>query len=674
MSVPRFLLHKFSACLCIYAVTALLNPSPLAAEELLPEKGWLFAPGDNPRRAAMDFDDRDWQSIEVPAYWNKAGVSAKDGFGWYRLHISLPPGKEALELVIKGLAGEDETYFNGKKIGSTGELSGDFSNPKYVIRTYTVPAELRRSQNILAIRIYAGKTVWGGGIIRPVSLRELKPEEAIELKYKSPSSGNFIKPGEKFSYTVECKNRRTEATTVKLQSTLNDFEGKELERFDYEISLAPGEIRSWEKEILLPEQGIYTVNSSIIFKNATVKSESLSIGVMPERPADSKLDPRFGVACHLNWWDSKTSIKLLDLMRRAGIGTARTGMIWRDIEEVKGQMDFSRCDLIAEETARRGIIWLPTLSDVPDWAVSGKGAGNPAVRIPDINAWKNFVNEAVKRYGSRIKVWEIGNEPNLNKLSPEEYQAQYSAAREAALKVKPDAVIAVGGLSSVHIKQPGRILPDIYLSAFHKLNMDFDALAYHPYVGWPKENAAIVKDFNASLDSVENVLKADAQPGKKLYLTEYAISKRTDQDRSELDQARFLVLTSATALTRNNVAVICWYNLRNKGVNSEDNEMNYGLLNFDLSPKIAFLAYSTMIRQLEFLNYESNYKDAEGVAGYIFSDATRKVLLVWSESGKKRISLNGASEICNLVGASRKITEDGTVEVSELPLYITIKR
>ena len=671
--MPKFLLRCFSASCFISVMTGLLNANQASAQELLPEKGWLFAPGDNLRRAAIDFDDRDWKSIEVPAYWNKAGVSAKDGFGWYRLHISLPPGKEALELVIKGLAGEDETYFNGKKIGSTGELSGDFSNPKYVIRTYTVPADLRRRQNILAIRIYTGKTIWGGGIIRPISLRELKPEDAIELKYKSPLSGNFIRPGEKFSYSIECKNRRTEPASIKLQSTLNDFEGKELERVEYEISLNPGEIRSWEKEILLPVQGIYTVNSSIIFKNVAVKTESLSIGVMPERPADSKLDPRFGVACHLNWWDSKTSIKLLDLMRRAGIGTARTGMIWRDIEEVKGQMDFSRCDLIADESAKRGITWLPTLSDVPDWAVKGKRS-NPSLRIPDIEAWKTFVSEAVKRYGKKIQVWEIGNEPNLNKLSPEEYRDQYAAAREAALKVKSDAVIAIGGLSSVHVKQPGRILPDIYLNGLCELNMNFDALAYHPYIGWPKTNAAIVQDFNKTLDSVENVLISRSQGDKKLYLTEYAISKRTDQDRSELDQARFLVLTSATALTRNNVAVICWYNLRNKGINPEDNEMNYGLLNFDLSPKTAFLAYSTMIKQLEFLNYESPYKDTEGVTGYCFSNVTRKVLVVWSESGKKRISVKGASEICNLVGASRKLAEDGTVEVSELPIYISIKR
>ena len=45
---------------------------------------WKFQQGDDRKYSDPEYDDTDWQSVPVPAYWACYGLKNYDGFAWYR--------------------------------------------------------------------------------------------------------------------------------------------------------------------------------------------------------------------------------------------------------------------------------------------------------------------------------------------------------------------------------------------------------------------------------------------------------------------------------------------------------------------------------------------------------------------------------------------------------------
>ena len=89
---------------------------------------WRFKAGDSEQWINPSFDDRSWDQIFAPAYWESQGYARYDGMAWYRLHFRIPAELEGKTLIA--LLGKiddlDEAYINGEEIGRTGRIR---SNP-----------------------------------------------------------------------------------------------------------------------------------------------------------------------------------------------------------------------------------------------------------------------------------------------------------------------------------------------------------------------------------------------------------------------------------------------------------------------------------------------------------------------------------------------------------------
>lgn len=630
---------------------------------------WRFSDKDDPGCSALDFDDSGWKKVKVPGYWKHCGFSNVRGIGWYRCRVILDSAARVpRQLVMEGVARCDETYFNGKLIGKTGDFSDDFSNQKYRMRIYEIPPELIRRENIIAVRVFPGRELAGGGLVRPVRIRELSEQDAFCVKNRIDEF--YYAKGGSFAWQPEIFNRTTDARSAVLRTELRDFSGNLLMYKEWPLRLNGREKLHLECSAVLPETGIYTVRSSVLVNGEEKDSAVSKAAVLPTVKPAVLRDSRFGVASHLNWWDEKSVLRSLDLMNRIQLGSVRTGFIWREIEPVAGKPDFSRTDLIVREAAKRGLTVLPIISSVPSWAAAGK-AHNKALPLVHPAEQRKYLSRLMKRYQETVKIWEFDNEPNLNKYLPQEYAQALRGALETAETLSPKPAVLVGGLSSVHIRRPGRIAAPRYLAALYEEVKGFSGVAFHPYIGWPKTNGRITESFLKSIDSVINVMKAHGKT-PELYLTEYSTSIRPDEGRTEVDQARFLAVTTVSGLTRKEVRGFYWYNFRNKGVHPTDGEMNYGLLNMDFSPHTAFVAYAVLIDQLRFLNWSGMQNVAEGVTLHVFENASRKVLVGWTDSGTVSVRIPDVEQVVDLVGTPRE--NKGEVELSTLPVYITVKK
>lgn len=147
------------------------------------EGEWKFATGDNVERALPGFDDSNWASIEVPAYWENQGYEHYNGYAWYRRHFSFDGDTSLpLYLLLGRIDDTDEVFINGHRIGGEGLFPPNYTSAWDRERVYRVPeGVLNTGVNIIAIRVYDNQQ--GGGISgKPIGLYTTSlPQPLIEL-------------------------------------------------------------------------------------------------------------------------------------------------------------------------------------------------------------------------------------------------------------------------------------------------------------------------------------------------------------------------------------------------------------------------------------------------------------------------------------------------------------
>ncbi|MGP8330593.1 MAG: beta galactosidase jelly roll domain-containing protein [Methanosarcinaceae archaeon] len=124
---------------------------------------WAFHTGDDPEWANPELNDRRWESILVPVYWERQGYEDYDGFAWYRkrFQISEELAAEPLFLLLGRIDDVDEVFLNGTKIGQTGpfpepDYYGEYGDWWLKDRVYSIPKHLIRTdrENVIAVRVF----------------------------------------------------------------------------------------------------------------------------------------------------------------------------------------------------------------------------------------------------------------------------------------------------------------------------------------------------------------------------------------------------------------------------------------------------------------------------------------------------------------------------------------
>ncbi|HEY3418827.1 MAG TPA: sialate O-acetylesterase [Armatimonadota bacterium] len=102
------------------------------------------------------FDDSAWPTMALPGNWEKQGLPDFNGMVWYRKTIDIPAkyaGRD-LQLSLGPIDEIDVTWFNGVKVGMTGELRSQITQYWYTPRNYIVPGFLvKPGKNVIAVRV-----------------------------------------------------------------------------------------------------------------------------------------------------------------------------------------------------------------------------------------------------------------------------------------------------------------------------------------------------------------------------------------------------------------------------------------------------------------------------------------------------------------------------------------
>ncbi|KAA6299947.1 MAG: Beta-galactosidase BoGH2A [Candidatus Ordinivivax streblomastigis] len=268
----------FLMAICLWASVATAQ----TRTEVLLEKNWKFSRTDNAGAVQPEFDDTQWQIVNIPHDWaiygpfdgnadvqnvaivqdgeTKASLKAGRtgglpfiGVGWYRLRFDAPAfGKEKkASILFDGAMSNARVYLNGQEVGG---WSYGYNSFHFDISPY-----LKEKNNVLAVRLenYPESSRWypGAGLYRNVHLTITDNEHipvwgtqlttpVVEREYAK------VKLKTKVEYTGEVSAKRSLVTEIK------DKHQQVVSRS--ETALTPYDDRTFEQDFVVVKPRLWS--------------------------------------------------------------------------------------------------------------------------------------------------------------------------------------------------------------------------------------------------------------------------------------------------------------------------------------------------------------------------------------------------------------------------------
>ena len=112
---------------------------------------WHFHTGDDLAWASPGYDDSAWEQIRGDKTWGAQTHPSYVGFAWYRKRIEIAPASGPVALLIRPVDDAYEVYWDGKKIGSDGQLP---PQAHWSATPHGVVFPLPTPSGVLAVRVW----------------------------------------------------------------------------------------------------------------------------------------------------------------------------------------------------------------------------------------------------------------------------------------------------------------------------------------------------------------------------------------------------------------------------------------------------------------------------------------------------------------------------------------
>ena len=202
------------------------------AQNLL-STNWKFQKGDEVTFSNINYDASKWMNIVPGKIWEQQGMDGYDGFAWYRLEVVVPKTlkKETKEnggllLYLGKVDDADETFWNGKLIGATGEMPPNYQGAYATPRKYKIPFDDINfgEKHLLAVRVYdhgGGGGIYGEDIY--LGLPGMKDLLVIEWAGKSDQ---ILKDGKDIDLSFNIINKSKKKVEGELRLEIENSFGK----------------------------------------------------------------------------------------------------------------------------------------------------------------------------------------------------------------------------------------------------------------------------------------------------------------------------------------------------------------------------------------------------------------------------------------------------------------
>ncbi len=200
-----------------------------------------------------------------------------------------------------------------------------------------------------------------------------------------------------------------------------------------------------------------------------------------------------------------------DFLGPLGVKKIRLQGGWAKCEQYKGFYNFAWLDEIIDGVIAQGVDpWLQTSYGNPIY----EGGGNPNLSggFPTsevaLTAWDRWVSAMAQRYQDKVKVWEIWNEPENNKVNTaEQYAKLYIRTAEIIRGIIPDAALYAFSFGRMNDNGPAYVEKALeYIKNENKLHL-IDEITLHGYTYNPSDVYPQYEKFKALFTSYADHIK-----------------------------------------------------------------------------------------------------------------------------------------------------------------------
>ena len=369
----------------------------------------------------------------------------------------------------------------------------------------------------------------------------------------------------------------------------------------------------------------------------------------------------YGVSTHFAFGTDGT--QSLELVKKLGIKKVRDDCLWKWIIGTNGQYNFNRYDNWINECTENGISVIPIMFGPGDYA----GDDNKISSQEELEGYIEFITVFAKRY-PQILEYEIWNEPN-DLYTTEEDIKWYSKAVEEAYKalkqINPEIKIISGSTDTSDAAKVNTLSFFETMLSNNAYNYS-DAFSYHPYD--VKVNDMTNSLFYNKLNNHENLINEN---GGFLYtyITEYGGSTHQPYGMTEEEQAIKLV-TQTSILKRYNVKSACIYNVRNYGNNNAIASNNYGILNYDYTPKPAYYAMKNYYENTNGAEYIGTINLADGLEAHVYDKDGKPKIIAWATNSNNTITIPYEDFTASDLYGNEIENTNETLDINTSPVYL----
>lgn len=303
-------------------------------------------------------------------------------------------------------------------------------------------------------------------------------------------------------------------------------------------------------------------------------------------------------SAHLNRLSITDADKQLSLMQQAGVSWVRFDFGWNEMESVEGNWDFSKYDHIIDTANSKGInvIALMVQWGQPEYIRNGRSYMSPS----SAEEYGYFVANATAHFKGRIRLYELGNEPNISVFWPpapdvNAYSALLKAGYLAVKQNDPQAKVITAGLAPVDDWQG--FIHGMYTTG--NIKGYFDYIGYHPYSSPASPDTMIGTTFSNLL--TVKYIEQSYGDNKPIMATEVGWPTFSE-GVTESQQADYInrVYQKIMFEDYQYVPVACIYDFINDGTNVSDAEDNFGVIRADYSLKPSFSTLQEVRQKYDF--------------------------------------------------------------------------
>ena len=220
-----------------------------------------------------------------------------------------------------------------------------------------------------------------------------------------------------------------------------------------------------------------------------------------------------------------------------GVKWIRIDINWCLVEPKNGSYSFGPLDTAISEAKRLGLKIYASIAYTPAWLNPNRKAA------PPVEYWVRFVSKVAQRYGTKIDVYGLWNEPNLKAFytgTMDEYKKIIMIPGYQAIKnVNPTLQVAAGELAS----SSGSDWPK-WVELLYKNHTVMDVVGFHSY----QDSAEAVKNrFNVGKAWIfgwfipyyrpyNHYLDKLRKKGKKIFLSEVGWKAKAGDSKQEKAQ------------------------------------------------------------------------------------------------------------------------------------------